>query len=182
MSPLSLLINPNENSFFVSPCTADEVTDVITSLKMGKTSGPNSIPMKLLKILLLKISANLSTLINYSFESGIFPNNLKIAEVIPIFKNGLTTRTSNYKPISLLSIFSKITEKIMHRRLYRILEWSDILFNLQFGFRREHSPEHALVSLTENIKSSWENLAVEYLLQKALDTVNHNILFKDIKL
>ena len=77
-------------------------------LKNGEASGPNSIPIKLLKILDHNVSAHLSILINESFESGIFPNKLTIARVILVFKKGLSTIILNYRPISLLSIFSKI--------------------------------------------------------------------------
>ena len=112
-SPLSYLLHSNSASFLISSCTVNEVSNVIQSLKMGKSSGPNSIPVKLLKILNYPISSDLSALINESFSTGIFPDKLKIAKVIPIFKKGLKTKTCNYRPISLLSIFSKIFEKLM---------------------------------------------------------------------
>ena len=116
-SALSYPINPKPYSCFIFPCTPDEVSDVIKSLKNGKSSGPNSILVKLLKILDRYISAHLSILIKESLGSGIFLNKLKIARVIPIFKKRLTKKMSNYGPISLLSIFSKITEKLQHKRL-----------------------------------------------------------------
>ena len=184
-SPLSYLTNPNQESFFIFPCTSDEVSEVIKSLKNGKSSGPNSIPIKLLKILDPHISADLSILINESFETGIFPDKLKIAKVVPVFKKGLTTKKSNYRPISLLSIFSKIFEKLMYQRLYRFLEIRELLFNLQFGFRSGHSTDHALVCLTESIKSSLDNnrfgCGIFIDLQKAFDTVNHNILLRKLE-
>ena len=108
-SPLSYLANPNLNSVLISPCTLSEVSSVIQALKNGKSGGPNSIPIKLLKILESHISVHLSCLINESFARGIFPDKLKIAKVIPVFKKGLTK--SNYRPISLLSIFSKYLKK-----------------------------------------------------------------------
>ena len=158
----------------------DEVSSVIQSLKNGKSCGPNSIPIKLLKILDSLISVNLSTLISESFETGIFPDKLKIAEVIPVFKKGLATKKSNYRPISLLSIFSKVFEKLMYKRLYSFLEVCELLFNMQFGFRNGHSTDHALLSLTENIKSSLDKnrfgCGIFIDLQKAFDTVSHDIL------
>ncbi len=184
-SPLSYLSNPNLESFFISPCTSDEVSTVIQSLKNGKSCGPNSIPIKLMKILDSHVSVHLATLINESFETGIFPDKLKIAKVIPVFKKGLTTKKSNYRPISLLSIFSKIFEKIMYKRLYGFLEVHELLFNMQFGFRTGHSTDHALVSLTENIKSSLDNnrfgCGIFVDLQKAFDTVNHDILLHKLE-
>ena len=80
------------------------------------------------------ISPLLLILINESFSTGIFPDKLKIAKVIALHKKGATDDPSNYRPISLLSVFSKIFEKIMHERLYNFLEVNDILHLLQFGF------------------------------------------------
>ena len=110
-SPLDYLSNPNLQSIFISPSTPDEVSMLIKSLKPAKSSGPNSIPLKLLNILQMPISKYLAFLINESFVSGIFPDKLKIAKVVPIFKRGLASMTSNYRPISLLSVFSKLFEK-----------------------------------------------------------------------
>ena len=184
-SPLAYLSNPNLESFFVSPCASNEVSTVIQSLKNGKSSGPNRIPIKLLKVLDPYISVTLSSLINESFETSTFPDTLKIAKVIPVFKNGLSTKTSNYRPISLLSIFSKIFEKVMYQRLYKFLEVGELLFDMQFGFRSGHSTDHALVSLTENIKASLDKnrfgCGIFIDLQKAFDTVNHDILLKKLE-
>ncbi len=184
-SPLAYLSNPNLDSFFIAPCAPNEVSTVIQSLKNGKSSGPNSIPIKLLKVLEPNISVTLSSLINESFETSTFPATLKIAKVIPVFKKGLATKTSNYRPISLLSIFSKIFEKIMYQRLYKFLEVGELLFHMQFGFRNGHSTDHALVSLTENIKASLDNkkfgCGIFIDLQKAFDTVNHDILLKKLE-
>ena len=82
---------------------------------------------------------------NQSFQSGIFPDKLKIAKVISLFKKGNPETPSNYRPISLLPIFSKIFEKLMYRRLYRFLEIHKVLYSLQFGFQENHSIDHALV-------------------------------------
>jgi len=71
---------------------------------------------------------------------------------------------SNYRPISLLSVFSKVTEKVMYKRLYTFLEKHEILYTVQFGFCGSHSINHALVSLTEAIKNSLDNMVLEFLL------------------
>ena len=151
----------------------------------GKSTGPNSIPIKLLKILDPCISPHLSLIINKSFEEGTFPDNLKIAMVIPIFKKGDAGKNSNYRPISLLPIFSKIFEKLMHKRLYSFLEMHETLFEMQFGFRTGHSTEHALVSLSEKIKCTLDSgnvgCGIFIDLQKAFDTVNHRILLQKLE-
>ncbi len=124
-------------------------------------------------------------LLNEFFVSWIFPEKLKIAKVVPIFKKGITSMTSNHRPISLLSIFSKLFEKTMHQRLYNFLEVFELLFCLHFGFPAGHSTGHALISLTETIKSSLDNnrvgCGIFIDLQKAFDTVNHEILLKKME-
>ena len=103
----------NQNSIFLRPSSADEVAKIILSFSTSKSSGPNSIPIKILRLLHDKISKPLSTLINISYQTGIFPEVLKISEVSPVFKNkGSPLEVSNYRPISLLSNIEKIYEKI----------------------------------------------------------------------
>ena len=103
----------------------------------------------------------------------------------PLFKKVCPQSASNYQPISLLSVFSKITEKVMYERLYGFLEKHEILYSLQFGFRASHSINHALVSLTEAIKNSLDNrkfgCGIFIDLQKAFDTVNHHILLMELE-
>ena len=120
----------------------------------GKSSAPNSIPIKLLKIIDLPISNDLAVLINKSCFTGTFPAKLKIAKVIPIIRKGYATSKSNYRPISPLSVFSKLFEKFMHQRLSHFLDVCEVLFCMQFGFHTGHSTDHALISSTESIKSS----------------------------
>lgn len=179
-SPLDFVHNRNCDSFFIAPSVPSEISDIINLLKPGKSLGPNSIPVKLLKHLCPLISLPLSQIINESFQSGIFPDKMKLAKVIPLFKKGCSVTASNYRPISLLSVFSKITEKVMYKRLYDFLEKHSILYSFQFGFRESHSINHALVSMTETIKNSLDNrkfgCGIFLDLQKAFDTVNHSIL------
>ena len=121
-------------------------------------------------------------LINESFSTSIFPDKLKIAKVIALHKKGATDDPAKYRPISLLPVFSKIFEKIMQKRLYNFLEVNDILHPLQFGFRKKHSTQHSLISMTETIKKSIDNgkfgCGIFIDLKKTFDTVNHTILLK----
>ena len=167
------------------PSVPLEISEIISLLKIGKSLGQNSIPIKILKALSPLISSLLSQIINESFQSGIFPDKVKLAKVIPLFKNGCPLVASNYRPISLLSVFSKIIEKLMYGHLYKFLEKQEMLYSLQFGFRASHSINHALVSLTEAIKNSLDNrkfgCGIFIDLQKAFDTVNYEILLSKLE-
>ena len=113
--------------------------------------------MKILKILCPTLSPIYSQIINESFQTGIFPDKMKLAKVIPLFKKGCALSASNYRPISILSVFSKITEKVMYERLNTFLEKFNILCPSQFGFRANYSLNHALVSLKESNKNTLDS-------------------------
>ena len=153
-------------------------------MKSNKASGPNSIPTNILKLFKKEFSKPLSDMINMSFNQGVFPNILKIANVIPIHKKGDKLDCNNYRPISLLSNISKIFEKSMHIRLVNFLKKNKLLFCHQFGFRNGYSVNHGLTSLTELIRKALDEdkfacgLFID--LQKAFDTVDHNILLSKL--
>ena len=116
-----------------------EIKQEIDQLNSSKSFGPFSIPVKLLKILKEYLAKPLEILFNCSFATGVVPKSFKLARVISIFKKGSQMCVSNYRPISLLSIFNKIMEKLMHKRLISYIEKKDILSKVQFGFRAKHS-------------------------------------------
>ena len=89
---------------------------------------------------------------------GFSPQMLKLADICPIFKKKDKNRCENYRPISLLSNLSKLFERAMHTRIYEFLEQCNIFSDLQFGFRKKHSTNHALLSIFENIKGKLDFL------------------------
>ena len=167
-------------SFYLSPTIPDEVDKLIDSLDLKKSVGPMSIPTYIIKTYKQFFSHYLSILINISFETGIFPDILKIAKVTPIHKKDNKLNYLNYRPISLLSAFSKIYEKIIYVRVFKYLTKYNLIFTKQFGFRSKFSTIHALISITERIKQLMDSghyvCGIFIDLEKAFDTVNHQIL------
>ena len=93
----------------------------------------------------------MSVLFNLSFSSGIFPDKLKIAKILPVFKKGSKLECSNYRPISLLSNLDKVIEKLMRKRLMEFLNEQKIIYCKQYGFRKGFSTAHAKINLIDNI-------------------------------
>ena len=112
----------NIESFVLTPTDSTEVSNIIFSLNQNKSDGPNSIPIKVLKLLNKDMSDQLAVLFNQSFSHGIFPSILKTSKVIPIYKIDSKLECSNYRATSLLSNIDKILERLMYNRLYNFLE------------------------------------------------------------
>ena len=123
------------------------------SFDNSKSVGPYSIAIRLLKSLGKPFSEAFSLIVNDSFSNGTYPSKLKVGKVVALHKKGASDYPSNYRPISLLSIFSKIIGKLMHKRLYDFLE-NNVIDPLQFGFWKKHSTAHALTGLTEKVKQT----------------------------
>ena len=178
---VSQTLNTNQkNSFILNPTTPTEISQIIKKLNLRKASGYDDISVAVLKSNITIISLILSKLVNESFQTGVYPDCLKIAKVIPIFKGGKQTQPGNYRPISLLSNLDKIIEKLIYNRLISFLNKYNILSDNQYGFRQGHSTTLAISHFYENLLDSQDNgratCAILLDLSKAFDSVNHDIL------
>jgi hypothetical protein len=123
------------------------------SVKAKNSSGYDRINSKILKVCTSLISHPLTHICNHSLLTVIFPNHLKVSIVRPLFKKGDKTNMSNYRPILLLTTFSKVLEKVMYNRLSHYLQANNILVPEQFGFRKG-TTENATFKLTDSVLKS----------------------------
>ena len=165
---------------------ACELEKVIKSLPNKTSSGWDGLNNKLIKSLCDVILVPLMQIINCSFHTGVFTDLMKMALVNPLYKSGSMVLCTNYSPISLLPVLSKIVEKAMHSRLYDFLQDTNQIYQSQYSFRKRHSCEHAIQELLSSTLKSKENneyTATIYLdLSKAFDTLEHTILFKKLEI
>ena len=162
----------------------NELKDAFSSLKTNKSPAYDGISSNIIKQCFGTLNRLLHYIYNISVQTGVFPEEMKIGRVTPIFKGGEVSDLGNYHPISFLCCFSKILEKIMYSHLYKHLLNNNILYKKQFGFQENHSTDHAIIQLVDQISNSFEKnnftLGVFMDLAKAFDTVDHVILIKKL--
>ena len=120
-----------------------------------------------------------------SLESGLVPPKFKQATIIPIYKSGPESNYSNYRPISLLPCLSKVMERVVYKQVNEFLERNEVLSRNQYGFRKKHQIQHAILKLlcniTENKEKLMDTIAIFLDIQKAFDTVSHDILLRKLE-
>ena len=129
---------PTDVCFNIPEVSVDYVTNSLIHLNSNKATGLDEISARLLKDSAREVSPCVAHIINTSIRNSVFPSSWKIAKVIPIFKSGSSLDVSNYRPISILSVLSKILEKHVHAALYKFLNKYNLLRNAQSGFREKH--------------------------------------------
>ncbi len=153
----SAYIHPSETEFKLNPITEIEVYKYLSNVKPTKSTGYDQIPPKLIKDAAGTINRSLTVIFNKSIISGIFPDDLKIAVLSPIFKGGDRSSCGNYRPISVLSVIAKILEKIVFNQLCNYLDDNKIITNQQSGFRKKHSTETSLLAATDRWYCNMDN-------------------------
>lgn len=177
-----LTIERNSLSFFLSATNEQEVTNIVWKCKSKSSTDCHGISMTLIKKVILNIVKPLTYICNLSFQTGCFPSKMKIAKVIPLFKNDSKHAFTNYRPISLLPQFSKILEKLFNSRLEKFLEKHHAINDGQYGFRSKRTTSMAINEAIEEVTNALEQkkyaVGIFIDLKKAFDTINHSILLK----
>ena len=173
-------IPANPNSMSMIPIDPNEIKKQIMKLPNKSSSGYDGISNRLLKLLNASIAYPLSIIFNQSISTGIFPDKMKLSEVVPLYKGKERDEIINYRPISLLITISKVIEKLIYQRTISFIEKNNILYNSQYGFRSKRSCEHAIQELIGNVlesKNAKQHSCAMFLdLSKAFDTLDHKIL------
>jgi hypothetical protein len=174
----------NNKSFFMTPTDENEVESLILDLKPDSAPGIDKCSPVLIKTIRKSIVIPLTHIFNISLSSGVFPEIWKVAIVSPIFKNGEKNNPNNYRPISLLIIFSKLLEKIVNKRVTTFLKHNNLISDRQFGFRQGKSTEDAVLLLCNTVSGALDAnkrcIGVFLDLTKAFDTVSVPILLQKL--
>ena len=172
-----------QSDFIFAPITNQEIVDLVVSLS-DASAGCDNISTKVVKNAIHEIVIPLKHIFDISLSTGIFPDKLKQSRVTPIFKSGDRSSMNNYRPVSVLSVFSKIIEKLVCNRLETFLNDNNTIYSKQFGFQKLKSTTSALLAFSDYVLDSFDEyskVAAVFLdFKKAFDTVDHQILLRKL--
>ena len=178
-------LNVTKNMFGLTNVSEDQVSAILCKMSGNKATGLDNLPAKFVKDSTSIITKPLTHVINVSINSGCIPSDLKMARVVPLFKKKSKTDCGNYRPVSVLSIVSKVFERVVYDQMNAYMNEHNLLYELQSGFRSAFSTDTCLIHLTDFIKQESDkgNFTGMILLdlQKAFDTVNHGILLSKLQ-
>ena len=168
------------NNFSFKLVSEVKIFKHLNCLSSSKATGLDGIPARFVKDGASIIAGPLSHIVNLSIIQGSVPDSLKLARVTPLFKKNDKTQVGNYRPVSVLSIISKVFERVIYDQLEGYLNEKNLLYNFQSGFRKGYSTDTCLIHLSDFIRFSMDQGQMVGMvlldLQKAFDTVDHGVL------
>ena len=179
------LDEPNIRNFQFLEIGQNEVLETVKDLGSKTSSGHDQLSTSLLKKIIGYIYKELTIIINQMIKSSIFPDDLKVAKIIPIYKKDNPELFTNYRPIALLPAISKIFEKILSKQIHKHFNNNSLFINSQYGYRPQHSTQLAALELATRISEQLEakktpfNVYID--LSKAFDMLDHSILLEKLK-
>ena len=163
----------------LEPVSLEEVANIFQNLKISSPGHDELTPI-ILRLCFPTITDPLVHTLRHFFTERLFPTELKIAYVLPSYEADDNMVFDNYRPVSLLCILSKVFEKVMYSRLSSFLERNKILLNNEFGFRKHHSADMALMILHDKMVKALKKCdnvnGIYWDISKAFDTVDHGTL------
>ena len=173
-------MNKTKAKFHFRTIEVQEIRDAFAKVKTATSFGTDDISSYFLKLALPFIENSLAFVFNTSIETSFFPDSWKIARVTPIYKNGDRAEKSNYRPISLLPVISRLFEKLVTNQVYQYMEDNGLFSSGQSAYLHLHS---SVAHLLKNTDDWYNGLDLGKLvglvfidLKKAFDTVDHEIL------
>ena len=174
------------DSFNLNTASKNTILNILKSTNVSKAAGFDNLSGRFLKDGAEVLAKPITDLCNLSITSGKIPDSRKIAKLKPIYKKGSLTEASNYRPISLLPLISKVIEKVIHDQTSTFLNSRNLLYNYQSGFRKNHSTDYCLSFLNDKILKGFDQGLMTGMilidLQKAFDSIDHDIYCKNCML
>lgn len=184
--PADHAIPRNTKSIFFEPTDESEIQTIVNTLPNSKARDVDDIQIGPIKYVINTIAPVLSYIYNLALSTGCFPKLMQVSKVIVLFKGGDKNEMSNYRPISILPVFSKVLEKVIHNRLLNFCTKFELITPAQYGFRPKRSTETALLMQKEIILDALESkqlcIGVFVDFSKAFDRLNHQTLLQKLEL
>jgi hypothetical protein len=183
--PMNYMKNKVQRNCFLFPTHRVEIEKFIKTLKVKDSKGYDDISNRILKKIYVSIMDALEIIFNKSLQEGIFPDNMKLSIVKPLYKGKDKSEIINYRPVCLLPVISKILEKIVNDRVVRFLNKNKVLYEGQYGYRSNRSTTDAILDFTGNIIDGINKghyvLSLFLDMSKAFDSISHHTLFRKLE-